>query len=287
MAHLLVFDVLPPLIAVAVLLVFPALRPNAYDISAASFMWLISSLGVTAGFHRLFSHRSFCCGAGVKICLAVAGSLAAAGPVISWAATHRKHHQASDKEGDPHSPRLHGRGFMAAVRGFLHAQIGWLARYDFPSPLAHARDLLEDPAVAWVNRMYLRIVFCGIMLPALLSQLVYPGIHAFLSSLIWAGLVRITLVHQIISSVNSVCHMLGSRPFPTRDHSRNNGFLALLTVGESWHNNHHRHPSSAYIGLRWWEIDPGGWLVSFLRRTGMAWDVIDARKPAITTRQTP
>ncbi len=276
--HVALFDGLPLVLLLAVVpLTWPWLRPGLYELGASLVLWLVSCLGITVGYHRLFTHRAFQCGRGVKLALGIAGSLAAAGPVIAWAATHRKHHQSSDAEGDPHSPNLAGSGWRGKWRGFLHAQVGWLVGHDLPSPLAHARDLLADPAALWVNGRYFAIVLGGIVAPALLVQLWEPGWRSFCTALVWAGFVRVMVVHQIISSVNSICHLFGSRPFATREQSRNNALLALPTVGESWHNNHHRHPSSAYIGLRWWQIDLGGWLVSALRRTGLIWNVIDAR----------
>jgi stearoyl-CoA desaturase (delta-9 desaturase) len=282
--HVLLFDGLPlPLLLIVVPLTWPRLAPTFYDFTAALALWLVSCLGITVGYHRLFTHRAFRCGRGVKVALGLAGSLAAAGPVIAWVATHRKHHQTSDAEGDPHSPHLAGAGWLGKARGFLHAQFGWLVGHDLPSPATYARDLLADPTVVWVNGRYFAAALAGIVAPALLVQLWSPGWRSFFSALVWAGFVRVLVVHQIISSVNSVCHLFGTRPYDTKEHSRNNALLALPTVGEAWHNNHHRHPASAYIGLRWWQLDPGGWLVAALHRAGLIWAVNDARaKPDAT-----
>lgn len=275
--HVMITDFAPVVIAVMVLCFWPALTPSIYDFGIILIMWLVTMLGVTVGYHRLFTHRAFRCGNALKIVLGVAGSLSASGPVIAWVATHRKHHQASDKDGDPHSPNLSGEGLLGNLLGLVHAQIGWTTGHDFPSPLTHARDLLGDSSVVWVNRNYARIAVVGVIAPALVIQYFSPGWHSFLTCIIWAGLFRISLVHQLISSVNSICHFFGTRTYPTKDQSRNNILLALPTVGEAWHNNHHKYPQSAYIGLRWWEIDLGGWVVSALQVCGLIWNVNDAR----------
>lgn len=283
-AYVVLFDGVPLLISILVVSAFPSLRPRSYDLLVFVTMWLVTGLGVTVGYHRLFTHQAFKCGTAVKMVLGLAGSMAAPGPVISWVSTHRKHHQVSDKDGDPHSPHLHGAGWRGKLRGILHAQFGWLTRHDFPNPLTYARDLLADPVAVRINRLYLKAVMAGIILPALGSQFFEVGWQSFATCLLWGGLIRIAVLHQIISSVNSICHMFGSRPFNTSEQSRNNALLAIPTVGEAWHNNHHRFPSSAYLGLRWWEVDIGGWLVALLKRSGLIWDVVDARRKLFASK---
>ena len=276
--HVLLFDVLPLVLGIGAFIFCPALRPRRYDVAVFAGMWFITMLGVTAGYHRLFTHQAFKCGAAVKFALGWAGSMSAPGPVIAWVATHRKHHTASDVDGDPHSPHLAGEGWKGVLRGLWHAQVGWMVGHAFPSPLRYARDLLTDPVTLRINRDYFKIVAVGVFVPALGSQAFELGWASFLSCVLWGGLFRIAILHHVISSVNSVCHVFGSRPFDTKEESRNNAWLALPTVGEAWHNNHHRFPSSAFLGLRWWEIDLGGWLVALLQRCGFIWGVIDARK---------
>ncbi len=278
MIYVMAFDALPLFLATVAFIFIPALRPRPYDLAVFAGMWLITMLGVTVGYHRLFTHQAFKCGSAVKLALGWAGSMSAPGPVIAWVATHRKHHTASDVDGDPHSPHLAGGGWAGCLRGLWHAQMGWMIGHAFPSPLRYARDLLVDPVTLRINRDYFRIVAIGVLAPALGSQLFEVGWASFLSCVLWGGLFRIAILHHVISSVNSVCHVFGSRPFETKEESRNNAWLAIPTVGEAWHNNHHKFPSSAYLGLRWWEIDLGGWLVAMLERCGLIWGVIDARK---------
>ena len=276
--HVVVFDVVPVLLIVSVPFLFPDLRPRGYDWFVFFTMWLVSLLGITVGFHRLFTHRSFKCGGALKIVLGWAGSMAAAGPLIAWVATHRKHHQSTDVEGDPHSPHLGGGGILGKIKGLWHAQFGWTIGHPMTSPLKYARELLEDPVTLRISRNYFGIVALGIIIPAVGSQLVEPGWGSFLSCIVWGGFARIAFVHHVISSVNSICHRYGSRPFDTKEESRNNRWLALPTFGEGWHNNHHRFPSSAYIGLRRREFDLGGTLISALQRAGLIWNVMDARQ---------
>jgi stearoyl-CoA desaturase (delta-9 desaturase) len=285
LVHALIFDVLPLALPSVALVFCPALRPRSYDVAVFALMWLITTLGITVGFHRLFTHQAFKCGSAVKFVLGWTGSMAATGPLIAWVATHRKHHTTSDADGDPHSPHLAGDGWVGRLRGLWHAQVGWTVGHAFPSPLRYARDLLVDPVALRINRDHFKIVALGVIAPALGSQFFEMGWASFLSCVLWGGLFRIVFVHQVMSSVNSVCHVFGSRPFDTKEESRNNVWLALPTVGEAWHNNHHKYPSSAFIGLRWWEIDLGGWLVALLQKCGLIWSVIDARQKS--ARSTP
>jgi stearoyl-CoA desaturase (delta-9 desaturase) len=285
LAYVLTFDVMPFVLAAAAFILWPAVRPRAYDWVVFAVMWLVTGLGVTVGYHRLFTHQAFKCGAAVKLALGWAGSMAAPGSVIAWVATHRKHHTASDCEGDPHSPHLAGGGWRGRLRGIFHAQVGWMIGHDFPSPLRYARDLIEDPVALRINRAYFKALALGVFVPALGSQFFEPGWPAFFSCVLWTGLFRIAFLRQVISTVNSLCHCFGSRPFETKEESRNNAWLALPTVGEAWHNNHHKYPSSAFLGLHWWEIDLGGWLVALLQKCGLIWGVIDARQKS--ARLTP
>lgn len=280
--HLLLFDVFPIASGIVVIACVPTLWPRTYDVAVLGLMWLFTMLGISVGYHRCFTHQAFKCGLVMKWIFGIAGSMAASGPVIAWVTTHRKHHSSSDKDGDPHSPQLSGHGWRAKLRGIFHAQIGWLAGNAFQNPTKYSRDLLEDATVVKINRAYMKATWAGILLPALGSQLIETGIAPFASCVLWGGFIRIVVVHQAISSVNSICHCFGTRRYSTKDQSRNNGLLALPTAGEAWHNNHHRYPKSAFIGLQWWEIDLGGWLVTALQSAGLIWDVVDARRSLST-----
>ena len=198
------------------------------------------------------------------------------GPVIDWVADHRKHHTFTDEEGDPHSPHAGaGAGFPGMVKGLWHAHTGWLFEtHGQASSKRFARDLLEDPKMRAINRSFPLIALSSVLLPFLLGLALGGGaLVAGLSALLWGGLVRIFIVHHITWSINSICHFFGRRRFDTDDHSTNVFWLALPSLGEAWHHNHHAFPQSACHGLRWYEIDPSGWLILALARLGLAWDV--------------
>lgn len=280
--HAWTFVYLPAFGVVAGILAWDVAPPTPYDLLSGLALWAISMLGITVGYHRLCTHRAFRCGPGVTVVLLAAGATAANYPVINWSAVHRRHHQHSDAEGDPHSPNLHGEGWRRRLRGILHTQWGWIHGYSMPNPWVVVPDLLANRAVMWANRHYTMLALTGLFLPAMLSPLFSPGWRGFLSAVIWAGFFRLLLVQQLIFTVNSLGHLWGTRPHPTADQSRNNALVAAVTMGEGWHNNHHRYPSSAFIGLRWWQLDPGAWLITVLRWAGLVWDVVDARKGAFS-----
>ncbi len=232
-------------------------------------------LGVTVGLHRLLTHRSFKTGPAVRGVLAALGSAAIEGPVIAWVADHRKHHAFTDREGDPHSPHLHGGGLRGTVRGLVHAHVGWIFLHTERAAKARfAPDLLADPVVRFVDRTFLLWVVAGLAFPFGLGVALTGSVIGGLTGLLWGGAVRIFLLHHVTFSINSVCHYFGRRRFPTDDESTNNWPLALLSLGESWHNNHHAFPTSAEHGLRRWELDPSALVIRALERLGLAWDVV-------------
>ena len=250
---------------------------GARDVAVFALMYALTAVGVTVGFHRLLTHRAFRTRAWLRYTLAVLGSMSLQGPVIDWVADHRKHHTFSDEEGDPHSPHAGaGAGFRGMVRGLWHAHTGWLFEtHGQASSKRFARDLLEDPKMRAINRSFPLIALSSILLPFLLGLALGGGaLVAGLSALLWGGLVRIFIVHHITWSINSICHFFGRRRFDTDDHSTNVFWLALPSLGEAWHHNHHAFPQSACHGLRWYEIDPSGWLILALARLGLASDVV-------------
>jgi stearoyl-CoA desaturase (delta-9 desaturase) len=247
------------------------------DVVIFAAMYLLTAIGVTVGFHRLLTHRSFQTYAWLRYALAALGSMSLQGPAIDWVADHRKHHTFTDEEGDPHSPHAgHGAGLRGMARGLWHAHVGWLFRtHGQASSRRFARDLVEDATMRRVNRAFPWLAAASLLIPFLLGLALGAGsLLAGLSALLWGGLVRIFLVHHITWSINSICHFFGRRRFQTDDHSRNVFWLALPSLGEAWHHNHHAFPRSAFHGLRWYELDPSGWLILALARVGLAWDVV-------------
>jgi stearoyl-CoA desaturase (delta-9 desaturase) len=247
-----------------------------YDLVAFLAVYLPTGLGVTVGFHRLFTHRSFKTGPITRGVLAALGSVAIEGPVISWVADHRKHHAFSDEEGDPHSPHVdHGGGLRGTLRGLFHAHVGWLFHHDQRAlKTRYAPDLLKDPIVSWVNRTFVLWVMVGFVVPFGIGFLLGGTLVAGLTSLLWGGLIRIGVLHHVTYSINSLCHVFGRRDFETGDESRNLAWLALPSFGESWHNNHHAFPTSAVHGLKWWQIDLSSMVIRALEKLGLAWDVV-------------
>jgi stearoyl-CoA desaturase (delta-9 desaturase) len=233
-------------------------------------------LGVTVGFHRHFTHRSFKTKQPVRATLAVLGSAAIEGPIISWVADHRKHHTFSDQEGDPHSPHVgHGGGFRGALKGLFHAHVGWLFIHtQRGARKRYARDLLADPLVSFVDRHFLAWALGGLVAAFALGWAIGGSFYAGLTGLLWGGAVRILVVHHVTYSINSLCHFFGRRRFDTGDESRNLLWLAPFSFGESWHNNHHAFPTSAMHGMRGWEFDPSALVIRGLEKVGLVWDVV-------------
>ena len=238
--------------------------------------YLATGVGVTVGFHRLFTHRSFQTFPAVRYAFAVLGQMAVESDVLTWVADHRKHHQFSDREGDPHSPHAgFGEGAVEALRGLWHAHTGWLFSAAGRADRArYAKDLMADRGLRVIARLFLPLVIASLLLPAVAGWLLLGGWYGFLAGLVWGGGIRIFLLHHVTFSINSICHFWGRRRFASRDESRNVWWLSWLSFGESWHNNHHAFPSSAFHGLRPREIDPGGWVIWGLERIGLAWRVV-------------
>ncbi len=254
------------------------------DLIVFAIMYVATGLGITVGFHRLFTHRAFKAKTSVRATFAILGSMAIEGPIISWVADHRKHHAFSDQPGDPHSPHVdHGHGFKGAMRGLLHAHVGWLfihtqrGRHE-----RYAPDLMADPVIRWVNKWFFAWAVGGLVMAFLLGWLIGGSIHTALTGLLWGGAVRMLVLHHVTYSINSLCHFFGRRAFETKDESRNLLWLAIPSFGESWHNNHHAFPTSAEHGMRGWQIDTSALVIRGLEKAGLAWDVvrIDPEKQA-------
>jgi stearoyl-CoA desaturase (delta-9 desaturase) len=246
---------------------------DAIDLAILGGMYIVTAVGVTVGYHRLLTHRAFRTYPWLERTFAVMGSLSVQGSVLDWVADHRKHHAHTDVEGDPHSPHVgHGSG----LRGLLYAHMGWLLETQGQSDWKkYASELYEDPAMRRIGRRFPLFVLLSLLIPTVAGFVLHGfTLGGALQGYIWGGLVRIFLVHHVTWSVNSVCHYFGSRRFDIEDHSTNVGWLAVLSLGESWHHNHHAFPRSAYHGLRWWEIDVSGLIIASMARLGLAWDVV-------------
>jgi stearoyl-CoA desaturase (Delta-9 desaturase) len=243
------------------------------DLIVLLVMYLATAIGITVGFHRLLTHRAFASYPWVERTFAVLGSLSVQGSVMDWVADHRKHHAHTDREGDPHSPHIgHGSG----LSGLWHAHVGWLLETQGQADWKkYAAELYEDPAMRMIGRRFPQLAVLSLLIPAVAGWMLHDfTLGGALRGLVWGGLVRIFFVHHVTWSVNSVCHFFGSRRFDLDDHSTNVGWLAVLSLGESWHHNHHAFPRSAYHGLRWWEVDPSGLIIGAMQKLGLAWNVV-------------
>jgi stearoyl-CoA desaturase (Delta-9 desaturase) len=239
------------------------------DVGLAVFFYLLTGFGVTVGFHRCLTHRSFTARPALRVALAVAGSMSFQGEVNGWVAVHRRHHAFTDRPGDPHSPYRYGTGPAGQLRGVLHAHAGWLFGSDPTSRQTYAPDMLTDPAMRAVSRAFPALCVGSLALPFAIGWAI-GGLRGALLALLWAGLVRIFLLQHVTWSVNSLCHLLGSRPFTTRRHDRATNLwpLAILSLGESWHNTHHSDPTSARHGVDRGQLDLSAELIRIFERAG-------------------
>ena len=244
-------------------------------------LYVICGFGITIGYHRMLTHHAFEAVAPLKAALLVAGSFALQGSALDWAIDHRTHHAYSDKEGDPHSPH-HGfaRGPLGAIKGLLHAHMGWMFRHNRTDQERYGKDILQDRLTMTVSRLFPLWAVLTFVVPFVLGGLLTLSWKGAVTGLVWGGLVRLFFNHHVTWSVNSICHFFGKRPFTTSDQSTNNWVLALPSLGESWHHNHHVFPTSAFHGLSWRQVDQSGWMIAVWKKIGL---VRNVRKP--TTEQ--
>jgi stearoyl-CoA desaturase (delta-9 desaturase) len=243
------------------------------DLALAVVFYTVATLGVTVGYHRYFTHGAFKTNRAMRVALAITGSMAVQGSVIFWVASHRRHHAFADREGDPHSPWLFGTSPVALLKGFWHAHMGWMFKRDVTNYERFAPDLLADDDLRVVNRHFWAWITLSLALPAVLGGVLSWSWWGAVTGFFWAGLVRIAFSHHITWSVNSVCHMVGSRPFSSRDKAANFWPLAILSMGESWHNSHHADPTCARHGVLRGQIDVSARLIWLLEKLGWARNV--------------
>ncbi|MGW4483023.1 acyl-CoA desaturase [Amycolatopsis sp. NPDC004368] len=268
------FGVLAPLVALLVAVPFAwGWGLTWVDVALFVVFYGISGLGITVAYHRYFTHGSFKAKPWLRVVMAIAGSIALQGPVITWVADHRRHHAFSDRDGDPHSPWMFGTSPAAIARGFWHAHMGWLFERDKTNQARFAPDLVKDKAIQKVDDLFWLWSLLSLALPALLGGLITWSFWGALTAFFWAGLVRICVLHHVTWSVNSICHMIGERPFAARDRSANFWPLAIFSFGESWHNLHHADPTSARHGVKRGQIDMSARLIWMFEKLGWAHDV--------------
>jgi len=248
-------------------------------------MYILTGLGITVGYHRLFTHHAFETNPVMQFLLGVLGSMSMQGPLFDWVALHRRHHQHSDHPGDPHTPHDHGSGLAGLLRGFWHAHLGWVFRAGPADTARYAKDLRQSRVLRVVNALFPLWVALGLLLPAAVGGLVSGSWLGAVLGLVWGGLVRVFLVHHMTWCVNSVCHLWGMRPFRSDDHSCNNFIFGILSLGEGWHNTHHAFPTSARHGLRWWQFDISYYTIRVLAWFRLAWNVKVPSKQAQTAQQ--
>jgi stearoyl-CoA desaturase (Delta-9 desaturase) len=259
------------------------------DLVILAVAYVLVGFGVTIGFHRMLTHRSFEARPWLRATLAALGSMSVQGAVIHWVADHRRHHVFTDEDGDPHSPHTHaGEGWRGVVSGLWHSHMGWLFEGQRTSARRYASDLLKDPVIRRVDRLFPMWVALGLVLPALAGFVVSGGSwFAAFTAFVWAGLVRVFLLHHATWSVNSICHMYGRRPFAIEDESRDNWLVALVSLGEGWHHSHHAFPTSAQHGLGRSQIDPSFAVIRVLERLGLVWNVKRPRDEQVAAKRQP
>ncbi len=263
-----------------------------HDVVIALVFYWVSGLGITVGFHRYFTHGSFKAKTGLRVALAVAGTLAIQGPVITWVSDHRRHHKYSDKEGDPHSPWRYGDDWKALSKGLVYAHIGWLFDPNKTSQEKFSPDLLADRRIKTVDRLFPALVAVTLLLPALIGGLWGMSWQGALTAFFWGSLVRVALLHHVTWAINSICHTFGSEEFEVRDKSKNVSWMAIASFGESWHNLHHADPTCARHGALKGQLDPSARVIWAFERLGWAHDVrwpdeerLSAKRPATAKRK--
>ena len=272
--HVLGITILPAIGTLwAIILSYQNQAVHLIDIGLLVGMFALTAIGIEVGYHRYFSHRSFQANKSVSIALGILGSMAAQGPISYWVALHRYHHEYSDRINDPHSPNLHGTSFLKRIQGFWHSHLGWMFNHEVPNPIYYSPDILKDRTMLKVEQLYFVWLLLGLAIPTVIGGIFTNSWSGAGSGLLWGGAFRLFIGEHLIWTINSVVHIFGTRPFKTKDNSRNIFWLAIPTIGGSWHNNHHAFPNSAITGLQWWQLDLGGHLILLLENLGLVSNV--------------
>jgi stearoyl-CoA desaturase (delta-9 desaturase) len=267
----------PPLCVLLAIVLLWNRAVGPLELGLMAGLYVLTALGITLGYHRMFTHRAFEASRPFRTVVAVLGSMAVEGSVITWVADHRKHHAFTDIDGDPHSPHLAGPCLLGALKGLWHAHVGWLFETVGTAERERfAADLVKDRALRVVDKLFFVWVALTLLIPFTIGWIVGGGLGAAATALLWGGVIRVFLLHHVTWSINSVCHFFGRRRFDIEDESRNVFWLATLSMGEAWHHNHHAFPTSAFHGLRFWErmADPTGLMIALLEKVGLVWNVV-------------
>ena len=267
--------IVPPLGLVSAMGLLWGVAFHWIDLVLLVSLYIVCAFGTTIGFHRYFTHKGFEARVPVKAALAVLGCMTMQGPITQWVTDHRKHHAFSDKDGDPHSPHVgQDDGAWGALRGFVHAHVGWMFRnMGMEQGSVYGKDLYDDRLIRWIDRLYLLWVVLTLGIPFAVGYAVAGGWEGGVAGLVWGGLVRIFAYQHATFSVNSICHMFGRQDYRSRDEARNNWLVAVLVFGEGWHNNHHAFPASARHGLHRFQIDVSWWVIRAMEKLRLVWDV--------------
>jgi stearoyl-CoA desaturase (Delta-9 desaturase) len=282
--HFLLFDILPFLGSVAAVALLYVQPLTTADIALFAAMWALTGFSLSIGFHRLFTHNAFKTSTPVRVGLTILGCMAARSTMITWTSQHRRHHQLADHPGDVHSPNLHGWTLRGRLRGWLYSHFTWMLKHDYANVVHYVPDLLADKPVVKADRRYYTWIVLGLVGPGVVGGLVSLSWMGALTGFLWGGVVRMFVVAQQVSALNSLNHMLGTRPFKMQDnYSHNNALFGLITWGEGWHNNHHAFPKAANFGFRWYQLDPGYLVIRLFEILGVVWDVQrpDAKRIAL------
>jgi stearoyl-CoA desaturase (delta-9 desaturase) len=255
------------------------------DLGMAVFMYVFTGLGLSVGFHRLFSHRSFVPARWLKVTLAIAGTMGIEGSAISWVSQHRRHHAFTDRPGDPHSPLPAGPGLANYLRGLWHAHAGWLFVHNEVNADRWSKDLHDDPDINFVNRTVVLWTSLSFLIPTAIGWLVTGTLYGAMLAGLWAGVVRVAVLHHVTWSTNSLCHTFGTQPYGNKDRSTNFSPLALLSFGEAWHNAHHAFPRSARHGIDSGQVDISAEVIRIFERMGWATNVQRPRLSAMARRR--